>query len=103
MKSTLYTVKPLFLFLFFWIINFHVERIFFLVIHGSKFSEANFSEIISIFDKGGSKGVDSVSTGGMTALDYAESKGLVQVASAIREKGGHTFFELFKANGPPTK
>ena len=49
MKSTLYTVKPLFLFLFFWIINFHVERIFFLVIHGSKFSEANFSEIISVF------------------------------------------------------
>jgi len=41
----------------------------------------------------------------MTALDYAEAKGLVQVATAIREKGGHTFFELFKANGamPPTK
>jgi hypothetical protein len=34
----------------------------------------------------------------MTALDYSDMKGMEQVSSAIREKGGHTFLELFKAN-----
>ncbi|MFM7666788.1 MAG: LTA synthase family protein, partial [Bacteroidota bacterium] len=49
MKSTLYAVKPLFLFLLYWIVNFHFERLLFLVIHASKFSGTDFSEIAGVF------------------------------------------------------
>jgi ankyrin repeat protein len=52
---------------------------------------------LKLIDKG-SKSIDSISTGGMTALDYSDMKGMEQVSSAIREKGGHTSLELFKAN-----
>lgn len=48
MKTTFYVLKPLLFFLLFWIINFHVERLLFFIIHVSKFSEVNFTELGSI-------------------------------------------------------
>ena len=49
MKSTLNAVKTLVFFLLFWILNFHFERLLFLVIHGSKFSKTDFTEIVGVF------------------------------------------------------
>ncbi len=48
MKKTFYVLQPLLFFLLFWIINFHVERLLFFIIHVSKFSDANFTELGSI-------------------------------------------------------
>lgn len=47
-KSALELLKPIFLFLLFWVIQFHVERIIFLIVHSSKFSDVSFTELIQI-------------------------------------------------------
>jgi ankyrin repeat protein len=53
---------------------------------------------LKLVDKA-SKSIDAISTGGLTALDYAEEKGLEQVAAEIRLKGGKKYIEIYKANG----
>jgi phosphoglycerol transferase MdoB-like AlkP superfamily enzyme len=48
-KTTVYFIKPILLFLLFWILNFQFERIVFLFVHGSKFSDISFWEIFGVF------------------------------------------------------
>lgn len=48
-KSALELLKPVFLFLIFWVIQFHFERILFLAVHFSRFNDASFLELIRIF------------------------------------------------------
>jgi phosphoglycerol transferase MdoB-like AlkP superfamily enzyme len=48
-KSALKLLKPVFLFLIFWVIQFHFQRLVFLTVHFSKLADAKFLELIRIF------------------------------------------------------
>jgi len=48
-KASIQFIRPLVLFLVFWLIQFHIERILFLIVHFSKFRNASFLELSRIF------------------------------------------------------
>ncbi len=49
MKVSLKLIQPFFALLFFWIVNFDIQRFLFLVIHWNKFSEVSWGELVGVF------------------------------------------------------